>query len=389
MAGYLLISRKGSRRMRMRKRVQLVFIIDFTGSMAACRGEVRANQCRLIEKLFSQILGIEVAVIAVGDDEERNRYMTRMLPLTSDQNQLVNFFNTVPNAGGGDADECYEKGLNQANELAWDKDATKVVVVIGDSIPHPVNHRKNPHRLDWRTEVRNLRKKDVIVHAVHCLAHYGGAQVRKFWAELAEIGGGVYLTLEQFKHVESLLLGIAHRALGEDSLQEFTTRLERDGSISTGLRNSFDTLLGISRKSTRSRSDGRIPVAASRFQVLRCTSDARQDVRDFAVDKGLISSPSEFNARVKGRLFYAHTVKTETLRPSHEVVIQEVATDTFFSGEDARLWLGIPTGTSDRLRPNPLGPEYVVWVQSKSVNRKLDPSQDVMVDMTESSGVLA
>ncbi|MBX7137971.1 MAG: VWA domain-containing protein [Oligoflexia bacterium] len=371
------------------KKIQMGLMVDLTGSMAAVRGEVRAHNHQLVKDLFDAFPELEVGAVMVGDDLKPG-YMVRHLPLSSgsEQRKITHFIDSVPNADGGDADECYELGLRTLAGFDWDPAAQKVVVAIGDSYPHSTTHPKNPGRLEWRKEAQALAKKGITIHAVQCLAYGGDSQAQRYWSELPKLGGGLHLMLEQFRHLRYLLLGIGHRTVSEENLASFTERLERDGSISVGLGRSFDLLLGRRSSRSRRRTDGRVPVEGSRFQVLTCTALERQDVRQFAVDKGLISDPCDYNGEVKGRVYYAHTERTETLRPGHHVVIQDRRTDEFFTGADARAWLGIPYGGSGQIPPNPLGPDYTVWIQSKSLNRKLFPGQEVMVDMTEMATVL-
>ena len=164
--------------------LQLALVPDVTGSMAAANGEVRAKNCALVDELHEAFPGIEIAVIAVGDDPPPG-YMTRHLPFTSDRQAVKRFLTQVPNAGGGDTDECYEKALNIARSLNWRDDAKKVLVAIGDAYPHPINHPKNPTRLDWRVEARELASIGVTIYSVQCLALFADIQAKRFWAELA------------------------------------------------------------------------------------------------------------------------------------------------------------------------------------------------------------
>ena len=219
--------------------------------------------------------------------------------------------------------------------------------------------------------------KGVTVHSVQCLAHYG---LDKFWKELAEIGRGVHLKLDQFSHLQQLLVGMGHFTRGGASeLSAFEQSLPQ---VPRGVSRSFAALRG-EKYSPPTHSREYVPVAGSQFQVLTCESAEPQDVRDFAVEQGLIATSDQFVRVVKGNLYYAHTERCEQLRPNHEVVIQDLSSDEFYSGKEARNWLGCPYGSSRDVAANPLGEGYRVWIQSKSMNRKLRPGQAVMVKMTD------
>lgn len=367
----------------MNPSVQVGLVFDTTGSMRPVAAEVRRNNSRLVKAAFSSIAALEMGVVAVGDDlpHEGGGYMTKVLAPQRDWDKVARFVDNVPAAFGGDVDECYELALNDVSKFPWHPDAKKVVIFFGDARPHAVRHHKNPRRLDWEEEARKVAAQGVTIHAVHCLPHYGE---RAFWQKLANVGNGVYFQLDQWSHVESLILGITHHVQGGiEALQRFESELQTRQTVPVGVRRSFDSLAG--RRSTVSaRRDGRKPIAdGSRFQVLTCDADERQDIQDFCVAQGLIASKDQFNSVVKGHCFYAHTERTEELRPNHEVVIQDVATDEMFSGDEARTWLECPFGERKDIRANPLGSGYTVWFQSKSVNRKIFPGQKVMVEMTD------
>jgi hypothetical protein len=367
----------------MKANVQIACVFDTTGSMTPVSKEVRRNNCQLIKSAFSTIPALEMGMIAVGDDlptQGRGGYLTKVLNLQRDWDKVANFVTNVEPACGGDFDECYELALNQLRSFPWVDGAKKAVLFFGDARPHSVNHPKNKGHFNWETEARALAAQGVSIHAIHCLAHYGE---RGFWQKLAKIGNGIYFQLDQWSHVESLVLGITHHISGGvDSLSRYQADLQRKGAIPVGVQRSFDAITG--RKTTRKRTDGRTPIVdGSRFQVITCDAIERQDVQDFAVAQGLIAEKSQFNSVIKGHLYYAHTERTETLRPNHEVVIQDNRSDEMFAGDEAREWLGCLFGETCSLKANPLGAGYTVWLQSKSVNRKMFPGQKVMVEMTK------
>ena len=42
-------------------------------------------------------------------------------------------------------------------ELSWRENSAKMMLMVGDSLPHDVNYSLNRHRIHWRTELANLR----------------------------------------------------------------------------------------------------------------------------------------------------------------------------------------------------------------------------------------
>jgi len=109
-------------------------------------------------------------------------------------------------AGGGDAPECYELVLREARSFAWRPEATRVLVLIGDDVPHPP--AQNPQRLNWRDEVAAPGAMGVVVYGVQALDR---RHATPFYQELARMSGGYHLSRDQFNAVTDLLLGICYR----------------------------------------------------------------------------------------------------------------------------------------------------------------------------------
>lgn len=96
--------------------------------------------------------------------------------------------------------------------------------------------------------------------------------------------------------------------------------------------------------------------------------------RDSAIKEFVMSRSGRY---LVGSGFYQLT-KTETIQPRKAIVIREKKTGAVYSGSQARDILGLPKDIDVRVRPN-INPEYDVFVQSTSVNRKLLRNTDVLV----------
>jgi hypothetical protein len=109
------------------------------------------------------------------------------------------------------------------------------------------------------------------------------------------------------------------------------------------------------------------PLDQSAYDILPVHEDA--PIRDYVYSRGL-------NYRI-GSGFYQLT-KTETIQPQKRLVIREKATDKVYSGDAARDLLGLSSGVAVRVKPD-ANPEYDVFVQSTSVNRKVLQNTDLIV----------
>lgn len=100
------------------------------------------------------------------------------------------------------------------------------------------------------------------------------------------------------------------------------------------------------------------------------SNDAGKLIRPFVEEK-------LNEAMVRGGAFY-QLVKTEPkVQANKRIAIRDKTTGTVFAGDAARQMLALPLYGTVRLAPDQLG-DYDVFIQSTSVNRKLDPNTQLM-----------
>src|SRR5215468_8082549 len=76
--------------------VEVVFSFDTTGSMYPCLTQVRRNVKSTVTRLFEEIPGIRIGIIAHGDYcDAGSTYVTKHLPLTDKVDAIVKFVETV------------------------------------------------------------------------------------------------------------------------------------------------------------------------------------------------------------------------------------------------------------------------------------------------------
>ncbi len=336
--------------------IEVVFSFDTTGSMYPCLTQVRKKLNSTVTRLMKEIPGIRIGIIAHGDYcDASSTYVTKALDLTCDVDKICRFVEHVEATGGGDAPECYELVLNEAQGFSWTPSYTKCLVLIGDDVPHGPS--QNPKKLNWRSEVDKLAKMGVPVYGVQAL---GRAHATPFYRELAEKSGGFHLNLDQFAYITDMVLAICYKQSSDEKLTAYEREVVGQGRLNRSLSNMFDAMM--KREATSNSTFGEADLSAvppGRFQVLDIEKDA--PIKEFVLENGL-----HFKT---GRGFYEFT-KTETIQARKEVVLMERSTGDKFSGRKAREMLGLPEGDSARIRPTMLD-KYIVFVQSTSANRRL------------------
>jgi hypothetical protein len=338
----------------MTENVEVVFSFDTTGSMYPCLTQVRRKIKNTVTRLISEIPGIRIGIIAHGDYcDEGSTYVIQQLDLTSDVNAICKFVENVGQTGGGDAPECYELVLREAQSLSWTPNSSKAVVLIGDDVPHPpaYTHRK----INWRTEVDKLADMEIPVYGVQALNR---AHATPFYTELAHKSGGFHLSLDQFSYITDMFLAICYKQTSDQKLEAYEQEVVKQSRMSRGLNKMFNAMMKRETSIKYGEADLRA-VSPGRFQVLEV--DNNTSIKAFVLENGL-----SFKV---GRGFYEFT-KTETIQGYKEIILMDRATGDLFEGEAAREMLGLPMGETVRIKPSNLE-KHVVFVQSTSANRKL------------------
>lgn len=347
--------------------VDVVFSFDTTGSMYPCLAQVRRRLRETLSRLFKEIPGLRVGLIAHGDYcDEGSTYLSRTFELNRDVEALCRFVADVGPTGGGDLPEAYEHVLREARGLQWRAGAARVLVVIGDDVAHGPAYPQNRLRLDWRAEADALAGQGVTVYAVQALNR---KHATAFWRELAERGGGYHLPLHQLDHVTEMILAVCAKQQGPDALQQLERDVATQGRLTRGVGRIFDTLF--EREHSALRAAPAKAEVEGRFQVLDVDRDVA--IRDFVQAMGLVFQ--------KGRGFYQWT-KASTIQHYKEIVVFDRVTGDIFTNGAARELLGLPEGGGNiRVSPRYDRDRYEVFVQSTSVNRKLEAGTRFMYEV--------
>jgi hypothetical protein len=334
--------------------IEVLFSFDTTGSMYPCLTQVRRKVKETVTRLLSEIPGMRIGIIAHGDYcDKGSSYVTKHFKLTDDAAAICKFVQEVGPTGGGDLPECYELVLREAQSFNWIKSTRKLLVMIGDDVPH--GPKDNPGHLNWRDEVDKLAGLGIPVHGVQCLNR---KHATKFYEELAHKSGGFHISLDQFSYVTDMIMAVCFKQSSDAQLQSFEQEVIKEGRMSRGLNKMFDSISKRKPSATFEPADLRA-VPPGRFQVLDIDRDCA--IKDFVLENGLTFK--------KGRGFYEFT-KTETIQEYKEIVLMDRKTGDLFAGAAAREMLGLPESGSARIKPTSLE-KYVDFVQSTSVNRKL------------------
>jgi len=213
--------------------VDLVFVIDGTGSMSDDIEKVKENLDIIINTLITELsrrnipAQIRFSMVLYRDHPpEDNRLVEIPVTWTTDINEIKKHIKSIVVSGGGDTPEAVGDGLKAALELGWRGDH-RVLLLIGDAPPH--GKRYHDGRCDDRwpegcpvgndpCEVAaQLYKQGVILFAISC---HGIAD--KAFKMIAEAAHGYFLSIRDARQaiVTKILELLRVRAVAVIELDE-------------------------------------------------------------------------------------------------------------------------------------------------------------------------
>lgn len=367
----------------MNQSIDICISFDTTGSMYPCLTQVRNKVSQMVTKLFTDLPDLRIAIIAHGDYcDEKTTYVLKKMDFTTNERMLVDFVKSVEATFGGDAPECYELVLRTARELNWCNDEKleenerrqKVLIMIGDDVPHGPTYKENTLHINWREELQELTGKGVNVYGVHAMPGIR-KHSKQFYEEIASLTGGFYLTLDQFANLPDIIMAICYKQGSNEQLEAYADNLKQAGKLNYNVRSAISTMLN-KKVEAYANGDGLVPVSEGRFQGMMVEETC--SIKEFVLSQGVTFKT--------GRGFYELT-KREKVASYKEIILYEKETGKLFNGPQVREMLGLypETEKKDHIKEN-IKPvvfdKYKVFIQSTSYNRKLMPNTMLLYEVT-------
>ena len=199
--------------------LDVVFMMDTTGSMDPYIEEVKLNILKIMEQVLEYSPKIRMGCIAYkdhGDEGEDEYYLTKLLPLTFDRKEIVGFIRSpelyVGEGGGGP--EAVECALHDAVAYQWNTAAPKAIILIGDKPPHGVMDgiQSCTRMRDYREEVKAIKNKGIKIYPILC-NNLSETEGNFRW--MAKETGGTFFYLKEISDLTDLLIGICLKETGK------------------------------------------------------------------------------------------------------------------------------------------------------------------------------
>ena len=186
--------------------LDLVFVMDTTGSMRHELADLQANLVGIIRVLSGLASSLRIGFVAFKDRGEV--YLTKeyQLQRMNDAHaaELVNFVKGLRAEGGGDDPEPVDEALKVALAMPWRADAQARIIVIGDAPAH-AHRQAQTHAL--AEQFRRSSPGEQAPRTVSAIYTGESLARRPFFERLAAAGGGD-LSDHQGQMIESVLLSV-------------------------------------------------------------------------------------------------------------------------------------------------------------------------------------
>lgn len=229
-----------------RKGLDVVLVIDGTGSMGLIIDDVKAKMGQLIQAIHRLVPIARVGIIVFGGKGEK----MEIQPLTLSPQKLTEFLDHITAKGGGEWEEDTFGACETAmDKMDWKPYAKKVVVLVGDS---------PPRKEDFAPLVAMIRKfksQNGTFNTVDVAAEEHERFEREFWLKvhreeppkitplpefyqqtraaykvLANAGGGAMRSLTHDSHINQQVLILAFGEQWQNQVSAFGRGISSAGS---------------------------------------------------------------------------------------------------------------------------------------------------------------
>jgi Mg-chelatase subunit ChlD len=175
------------------KRVQVVFVLDTTGSMSGLIQAAKEKIWSIASTLAQAQQAPEISMGLVAYRDHGDQYVTRVIDLNKDLDSMYSKLMDFRADGGGDGPEAVNDALDVAiQRMSWSQDPNtyRVVFLVGDAPPH----------MDYQDDVKYpvtmaaAAAKGIVVNTIQCGS---ASDTVAPWRRIAALGHGRYFTVEQ------------------------------------------------------------------------------------------------------------------------------------------------------------------------------------------------
>ncbi len=249
-------------------RIDVVFVIDSTGSMA---DEIRTVQTHLT-KIIKEVENgqprpyLRVGLVTYRDHElEESGYLYRKFDLTDNTNKIMNFIWEIEASGGGDLPEAVADGLDVAiNQMDWGytvynqnqaisyPETKRIIFLIGDAAPHGEGSTDRsyaqgcPDGHSHKQNIEDARNKGIVIYTA------SGSGIDSvgvnIFRQIASLTGGSYTQLSYMRQdVEQYY---RDEGFAEEQVKTYATEAKKSPDYDKKTNSILTNTLGVFAKAS-------------------------------------------------------------------------------------------------------------------------------------------
>src|SRR3954447_11723759 len=173
---------------KAKPKVEVVFCLDTTGSMGGLIEGAKQKIWAICNQVASGKPTPDLKVGLVAYRDRGDAYVTRVIDLTDDLDEVHKHLMGFKAEGGGDEPESVNQALDDAvNKVKWsaDKKALRIIFLVGDAAPH----------MDYKDDVKypvtckRACEKGILINTIQCGS---SAECMKHWKDICAKAEGSY-----------------------------------------------------------------------------------------------------------------------------------------------------------------------------------------------------
>ena len=181
-------------------RLEMVFVLDTTGSMGGLIEGAKQRIWGIVNEVMQEShSSVRIGLVAYrdrGDD-----YVTQVLPLTADLDQVYTTLMSYEAEGGGDEAEdvrtALSEGVYSAGWSTVSSDMAQIIFLVGDAPPH----NDYPNTTDTLNTAASAVRRGIIVNTIQCGSM---GPTTRAWRAIAHHGNGQYFAIADNGGVQAI-----------------------------------------------------------------------------------------------------------------------------------------------------------------------------------------
>lgn len=175
------------------KKIELVFALDTTGSMGGLIHAAREKIWSIATNMAQADQAPEIRIGLVAYRDRGDKYITRVIDLSSDLDSVYAQLMDLVADGGGDGPESVNQALYDAvHKITWsqDQDAYQVIFLVGDAPPH-MDYQDD---VKYPVSIQAAVDKGILVNTIQC---GNDRSTLNKWQTMASLGRGRFFNVAQ------------------------------------------------------------------------------------------------------------------------------------------------------------------------------------------------